>query len=109
MLKYFIVKCLGGLIFFFHWICSNPCCCYCLCAGKWHLGVNCESRGDHCHHPNQHGFSYFYGLPFTLFNDCVPGEGRDVLVDLQQTLQHLTLLFGVGLLTMVGFFFVFCC
>uniref|UniRef100_A0A3P9JY93 Arylsulfatase H n=1 Tax=Oryzias latipes TaxID=8090 RepID=A0A3P9JY93_ORYLA len=69
--------------------------------GKWHLGVNCESRGDHCHHPNQHGFSYFYGLPFTLFNDCVPGEGRDVLVDLQQTLQHLTFLFGVGLLTMV--------
>uniref|UniRef100_A0A3P9ISX5 Arylsulfatase H n=1 Tax=Oryzias latipes TaxID=8090 RepID=A0A3P9ISX5_ORYLA len=69
--------------------------------GKWHLGVNCESRGDHCHHPNQHGFSYFYGLPFTLFNDCVPGEGRDVLVDLQQTLQHFTLLFGVGLLTMV--------
>ncbi|RVE64419.1 hypothetical protein OJAV_G00125640 [Oryzias javanicus] len=68
--------------------------------GKWHLGVNCESRGDHCHHPNQHGFSYFYGLPFTLFNDCVPGEGKDVLVDLQQTLQHLTLLFGVGLLTM---------
>ncbi|XP_024142000.1 arylsulfatase D [Oryzias melastigma] len=69
--------------------------------GKWHLGVNCESRGDHCHHPNQHGFSYFYGLPFTLFNDCVPGEGKDVLVDLQQTLQHLTLLFAVGLLTMV--------
>uniref|UniRef100_A0A673BCG1 Arylsulfatase H n=1 Tax=Sphaeramia orbicularis TaxID=375764 RepID=A0A673BCG1_9TELE len=38
--------------------------------GKWHLGVNCEHRGDHCHHPNQHGFNYFYGLPFTLFNDC---------------------------------------
>uniref|UniRef100_A0A3Q4MYY9 Arylsulfatase H n=1 Tax=Neolamprologus brichardi TaxID=32507 RepID=A0A3Q4MYY9_NEOBR len=52
--------------------------------GKWHLGVNCKHRRDHCHHPNQHGFSYFYGLPFTLFNDCVPGEGSDVLVDLQQ-------------------------
>uniref|UniRef100_A0A3Q2QEY9 Arylsulfatase D n=1 Tax=Fundulus heteroclitus TaxID=8078 RepID=A0A3Q2QEY9_FUNHE len=69
--------------------------------GKWHLGVNCESRGDHCHHPNQHGFSYFYGLPFTLFNDCVPGEGSDVLVDLQLALQHLTLLLGLGLFTMV--------
>ncbi|CAB1414605.1 unnamed protein product [Pleuronectes platessa] len=45
--------------------------------GKWHLGVNCEHRGDHCHHPNQHGFSYFYGLPFTLFNDCMPGEGTN--------------------------------
>uniref|UniRef100_A0A3Q1GP43 Arylsulfatase H n=1 Tax=Acanthochromis polyacanthus TaxID=80966 RepID=A0A3Q1GP43_9TELE len=59
--------------------------------GKWHLGVNCEYRGDHCHHPNQHGFSYFYGLPFTLFNDCVPGEGRDVLADLQETLEQLTM------------------
>ncbi|KAK5623992.1 hypothetical protein CRENBAI_021882 [Crenichthys baileyi] len=69
--------------------------------GKWHLGVNCESRGDHCHHPNQLGFSYFYGLPFTLFNDCVPGEGSDVLVDLQLALQHLTLMLGLGLFTMV--------
>ncbi|XP_030613217.1 arylsulfatase H isoform X2 [Archocentrus centrarchus] len=69
--------------------------------GKWHLGVNCKHRGDHCHHPNQHGFSYFYGLPFTLFNDCLPGEGSDVLVDLQQTLQNLTMLLGVGFITIV--------
>ncbi|XP_035762626.1 arylsulfatase D [Neolamprologus brichardi] len=69
--------------------------------GKWHLGVNCKHRRDHCHHPNQHGFSYFYGLPFTLFNDCVPGEGSDVLVDLQHALQNLTMLLGVGLLTIV--------
>ncbi|KAJ3592715.1 hypothetical protein NHX12_007842 [Muraenolepis orangiensis] len=46
--------------------------------GKWHLGVNCESRGDHCHHPNHHGFHYFYGLPFTLFNNCVPGARNAV-------------------------------
>uniref|UniRef100_A0A7N9API2 Arylsulfatase H n=1 Tax=Mastacembelus armatus TaxID=205130 RepID=A0A7N9API2_9TELE len=63
--------------------------------GKWHLGVNCEHRGDHCHHPNQHGFSYFYGLPFTLFNDCVPGEGSDILIDLQHTLRNLTIMLGV--------------
>uniref|UniRef100_A0A8C6P2U5 Arylsulfatase H n=1 Tax=Nothobranchius furzeri TaxID=105023 RepID=A0A8C6P2U5_NOTFU len=69
--------------------------------GKWHLGLNCEHRGDHCHHPNQHGFSYFYGLPFTLFNDCVPGEGSDVLVNLQHSLYNLTLLLGLGLFTMV--------
>uniref|UniRef100_A0A3Q3VU57 Sulfatase N-terminal domain-containing protein n=1 Tax=Mola mola TaxID=94237 RepID=A0A3Q3VU57_MOLML len=69
--------------------------------GKWHLGVNCEQRGDHCHHPNQHGFSYFYGLPFTLFNDCVPGEERDILTDLQQTLRNLTLMLGLGLFTLV--------
>ncbi|XP_041662392.1 arylsulfatase D isoform X1 [Cheilinus undulatus] len=69
--------------------------------GKWHLGVNCERRGDHCHHPNQHGFSYYYGLPFTLFNDCVPGEGTDVLADLHQTLQILSMMLGAGLFTLV--------
>lgn len=74
--------------------------------GKWHLGVNCKHREDHCHHPNQHGFSYFYGLPFTLFNDCVPGEGSDVLVDLQHALQNLTMLLGVGLLTIVSVIFL---
>uniref|UniRef100_A0A3B4X0G4 Arylsulfatase D n=1 Tax=Seriola lalandi dorsalis TaxID=1841481 RepID=A0A3B4X0G4_SERLL len=69
--------------------------------GKWHLGVNCEHRGDHCHHPNQHGFSYFYGLPFTLFNDCLPGHGSDILADLQHTLQNLLSILGVGLFTLV--------
>ncbi|KAM9485718.1 arylsulfatase D isoform 5-T5 [Salvelinus alpinus] len=69
--------------------------------GKWHLGVNCELRGDHCHHPNTHGFSYFYGLPFTLFNDCRPGEGKDVLADLQNTLWQLTLLGALALLSLV--------
>ncbi|XP_056416775.1 arylsulfatase H-like isoform X2 [Hyla sarda] len=38
--------------------------------GKWHLGVNCESSDDFCHHPLNHGFDYFYGTPFSLFNDC---------------------------------------
>uniref|UniRef100_A0A8C6S599 Arylsulfatase D n=1 Tax=Neogobius melanostomus TaxID=47308 RepID=A0A8C6S599_9GOBI len=70
--------------------------------GKWHLGVSCESRGDHCHHPNHHGFSFFYGLPFTLFNDCVPGHGSDILNDLQTTLRSITLLLGLGLATLVA-------
>ncbi|XP_036397251.1 arylsulfatase D [Megalops cyprinoides] len=68
--------------------------------GKWHLGVSCESRNDHCHHPNQHGFDYFYGLPFTNFNDCKPGEGKDVLVDLQVVLWELSLLVGLAVLTL---------
>ncbi|KAF7656803.1 hypothetical protein LDENG_00036040 [Lucifuga dentata] len=68
--------------------------------GKWHLGVNCERRGDHCHHPNQHGFSYYYGLPFMFFNDCVPGNGSVILADLQLTLRHLSLLLGLGLFTL---------
>lgn len=74
----------------------------CATTGKWHLGVNCEHRGDHCHHPNQHGFNYYYGLPFTLFNDCTPGEGSDVMNAEQNMLQNMALMLGVGLLTLVN-------
>nr|XP_008542639.1 PREDICTED: arylsulfatase H-like isoform X1 [Equus przewalskii] len=38
--------------------------------GKWHVGVSCETRNDHCHHPLNHGFHYFYGTPLTLMLDC---------------------------------------
>ncbi|KAL7983761.1 hypothetical protein Chor_000637 [Crotalus horridus] len=37
--------------------------------GKWHQGLNCESHNDHCHHPLNNGFDYFYGDPFSLVND----------------------------------------
>lgn len=43
--------------------------------GKWHLGLNCETSADHCHHPNNHGFKYFWGFPLTNFRDCHPGCG----------------------------------
>lgn len=69
--------------------------------GKWHLGVNCESRNDHCHHPNNHGFDFFYGLPFTFFNDCKPGEGKDVLVDLQEMLWQISALVALTFLTLL--------
>ncbi|XP_045393632.1 arylsulfatase H isoform X2 [Lemur catta] len=38
--------------------------------GKWHLGLSCGSRDDHCYHPLNHGFDYFYGMPFGLLSDC---------------------------------------
>nr|XP_012629347.2 arylsulfatase H [Microcebus murinus] len=38
--------------------------------GKWHLGLSCASRGDHCYHPLNHGFDYFYGMPLGLLSDC---------------------------------------
>ncbi|XP_073701575.1 arylsulfatase D [Garra rufa] len=69
--------------------------------GKWHLGVNCESRNDHCHHPNNHGFNFFYGLPFTLFEDCKPGAGKGVLVDVQEKLRQMSALLALGFLTLV--------
>ncbi|CAN9498361.1 unnamed protein product [Ophioblennius macclurei] len=43
--------------------------------GKWHLGLNCESSEDHCHHPSVHGFSHFFGIPLTHLRDCQPGHG----------------------------------
>ncbi|MGH0154010.1 UNVERIFIED_CONTAM: hypothetical protein FKN15_056501 [Acipenser sinensis] len=80
-------------------------------SGKWHLGVNCNSRNDNCHHPVNHGFDYFYGLPFTLFNDCKPGEGTDILADLQALFRQASQVLGLALLTLLiaqlaGFFLV---
>uniref|UniRef100_A0A3Q0QT27 Steroid sulfatase n=1 Tax=Amphilophus citrinellus TaxID=61819 RepID=A0A3Q0QT27_AMPCI len=43
--------------------------------GKWHLGLNCKSSDDHCHHPSVHGFNYFFGIPLTNLRDCQPGHG----------------------------------
>nr|XP_025840402.1 arylsulfatase E isoform X1 [Vulpes vulpes] len=42
--------------------------------GKWHLGLNCESSSDHCHHPLNHGFDHFYGMPFSMMGDCIHWE-----------------------------------
>lgn len=38
--------------------------------GKWHLGVSCNHSFDFCHHPNNHGFDYFYGMPLTNLRSC---------------------------------------
>lgn len=66
------------------------------------MGVNCKSRNDHCHHPNSHGFHFFYGLPFTLFNDCKPGFGSDVLADLQGLLWNISLLLALAVATLIA-------
>ncbi|CAH1267438.1 STS [Branchiostoma lanceolatum] len=41
--------------------------------GKWHLGLNCKTSDDHCHHPNKHGFDFFFGTPITNFRECADG------------------------------------
>ncbi|XP_060682864.1 arylsulfatase H-like isoform X1 [Hemiscyllium ocellatum] len=69
--------------------------------GKWHLGVNCESRGDHCHHPLNHGFDFFYGIPFTNFHDCKPGERSAILADYQDKLCLVSQTLLVGLLMLL--------
>ncbi|ELK09001.1 Arylsulfatase E, partial [Pteropus alecto] len=68
--------------------------------GKWHQGVNCHSRTDHCHHPLRHGFDYFYGMPLTLINDCQPGRPGQVSGVVMPTLWHYTRLMALGVLTL---------
>ncbi|XP_039870747.1 steryl-sulfatase [Simochromis diagramma] len=65
--------------------------------GKWHLGLNCESRDDHCHHPNNHGFNYFFGVPLTNLRDCQPGHGT--IFQFHKNLPYRTM--GIVLLTAV--------
>ncbi|CAG0919900.1 unnamed protein product [Notodromas monacha] len=43
--------------------------------GKWHLGLHCGFPPDFCHHPNSHGFDYFYGLPLTNLRDFGNNDG----------------------------------
>ncbi|XP_069492839.1 arylsulfatase D-like [Ambystoma mexicanum] len=69
--------------------------------GKWHLGVNCESAADHCHHPLNHGFDYFYGAPFTLHNDCLLNMPSEIYVALQNKLRFYTQMIVLALLTLV--------
>ncbi|XP_073758260.1 arylsulfatase D isoform X1 [Callorhinus ursinus] len=67
--------------------------------GKWHQGVNCELRTDHCHHPLNHGFDYFYGMPFTLVNDCQPGRPPGLDAATRSRLWHYTQMAALGVLT----------
>ncbi|XP_069865534.1 arylsulfatase L-like isoform X3 [Dipodomys merriami] len=55
--------------------------------GKWHLGLNCESPTDHCHHPLNHGFDSFFGVPFTLMGDCLQVEPSEKQARLQGPLD----------------------
>ncbi|XP_003454777.1 steryl-sulfatase isoform X2 [Oreochromis niloticus] len=65
--------------------------------GKWHLGLNCNSSDDHCHHPNNHGFNYFFGIPLTNLRDCQPGHGT--VFQFHKYLPYRTM--GIVLLTAV--------
>lgn len=64
-------------------------------SGKWHLGLNCETSDDHCHHPRVHGFNYFFGTPMTNTRDCQPGHGT--VFQIHKHLPYRTL--GIILVT----------
>lgn len=55
--------------------------------GKWHLGLNCHSSSDHCHHPLSHGFQHFLGMPLGMMGDCAGAEPSEKRVALQRRLH----------------------
>ncbi|XP_075284114.1 steryl-sulfatase isoform X2 [Opisthocomus hoazin] len=68
--------------------------------GKWHLGMNCESSNDFCHHPLSHGFDYFYGLTVTNFRDCKPGQGSVFLKGVQKSVVVPIQIAGIMLVSL---------
>uniref|UniRef100_A0A8C3VXM2 Arylsulfatase L n=1 Tax=Catagonus wagneri TaxID=51154 RepID=A0A8C3VXM2_9CETA len=70
--------------------------------GKWHLGLNCESSADHCHHPLSHGFDHFYGTPFSMMGDCVPSEISEKRAGLERRLNLCCHLVAVAALTLTA-------
>ncbi|XP_048640633.1 arylsulfatase L isoform X2 [Marmota marmota marmota] len=68
--------------------------------GKWHLGLNCESSRDHCHHPQAHGFDSFLGMPFTMMADCARWELSEKRVGLERSLGLWFQVLAVASLTL---------
>uniref|UniRef100_A0A8D2DZE1 Steryl-sulfatase n=1 Tax=Sciurus vulgaris TaxID=55149 RepID=A0A8D2DZE1_SCIVU len=70
--------------------------------GKWHQGLNCAARGDHCHHPLAHGFDYFYGMPFTLIPDCDPRRHSQMDVLAGSAVRHYVSALALGVLSLAA-------
>ncbi|XP_070258789.1 arylsulfatase F-like [Myotis yumanensis] len=68
--------------------------------GKWHQGLNCNFRNDHCHHPSHYGFDYFYGMPYSLFDTCWPDPSRDAELAMSSRLWVCVQLVAVAALTL---------
>ncbi|XP_012662599.1 arylsulfatase E [Otolemur garnettii] len=68
--------------------------------GKWHLGLNCESSRDHCHHPLHHGFAHFHGMPFSMMGDCVLWELSEKRRGLERKLNLCTQITILAALTL---------
>lgn len=64
--------------------------------------MNCEYRNDYCHHPLNHGFDYFYGMPFSLMNDCQISHLSELDLPLQKKLWFYTQIITLALLTLVA-------
>ena len=63
--------------------------------GKWHLGIS-HHRNDFVHHPHNHGFDLFYGLPLTNLRDC----GDDSATVFSHVVPQLVRLFSGMMLSL---------
>ncbi|XP_015281997.1 PREDICTED: arylsulfatase D-like [Gekko japonicus] len=70
--------------------------------GKWHQGVNCEHRNDHCHHPLKHGFDYFYGMPFSMMGDCQITQPPEMAAPLRIRLWSYSQWIALAVLTLIA-------
>ncbi|XP_052607577.1 arylsulfatase L isoform X2 [Peromyscus californicus insignis] len=70
--------------------------------GKWHLGLNCDSSSDHCHHPLSHGFQHFLGMPLGMMGDCTGAEPSEKRVTLQHRLHLWGQVSGLAALTLAA-------
>ncbi|XP_047703320.1 arylsulfatase L isoform X2 [Prionailurus viverrinus] len=70
--------------------------------GKWHLGLNCESSNDHCHHPLNHGFDHFYGMPFSMMGDCIHWELSEKRAGMERKLNVCFQIMAVAALTLTA-------
>lgn len=55
--------------------------------GKWHLGLSCRTVSDLCHHPLNHGFHHFLGLPLGMMGDCAGAEPSEKRAGLERRLR----------------------
>ncbi|XP_051038639.1 arylsulfatase L [Phodopus roborovskii] len=70
--------------------------------GKWHLGLNCHSSSDHCHHPLSHGFQHFLGMPLGMMGDCAVAEPSEKRMKLQRRLHLCSQVAAVASLTLAA-------
>ncbi|XP_007442293.2 steryl-sulfatase-like [Python bivittatus] len=68
--------------------------------GKWHLGINCNSSHDFCHHPLNHGFDHFYGIPVNNIRDCRPGHGSVFIKGIKMYIPSILQMTGIAVITL---------